>query len=186
MNKGPLRERVVKQLNISSELEPQLATLKDYFASLNGVLLAYLFGSHARGQAGPLSDVDVAVLLDDGFAADQYFDMRLQIIGGLIDILHSNDVDVIILNQAPLALSYRVLRDGVMLYCRDRQKMIEFVARVVSAYLDFKPIIERHEHAILERARKGELLHGYNPHRGALERYRRLHKRLEGATKPDV
>ncbi len=31
------------------------------------VLVAYLFGSTARGRAGPLSDVDVAVLLaEDG------------------------------------------------------------------------------------------------------------------------
>ncbi|MGH3575187.1 MAG: nucleotidyltransferase domain-containing protein, partial [Pseudonocardiaceae bacterium] len=28
-----------------------------------GVLVAYLYGSHARGRAGPLSDVDAALLL---------------------------------------------------------------------------------------------------------------------------
>jgi predicted nucleotidyltransferase len=28
----------------------------------HGVVLAYLYGSQARGDAGPLSDVDVAVL----------------------------------------------------------------------------------------------------------------------------
>ncbi|MCX7682029.1 MAG: nucleotidyltransferase domain-containing protein, partial [Anaerolineae bacterium] len=29
----------------------------------HGVVLAYLFGSQAEGRAGPLSDVDIAVLL---------------------------------------------------------------------------------------------------------------------------
>ena len=168
------------------ELESYATALKSYFASLDDVQLAYLFGSHARGQAGPLADVDIAVLLDDTLSADRYFGMRLEIIGGLMDILRINDVDVIVLNQAPLALSYRVLRDGILLYYRDRQVMIEYTARTVSAYLDFKPVIERHERAILERARKGELLHGYNPYRGALERYRQLRERLEGTAAPDV
>jgi predicted nucleotidyltransferase len=167
-------------------LDEHRRALEAYFASLDNLVLAYLFGSHARDQAGPLSDVDVAVLLagrpDDGHC----FDMRLEIIGGLMDILHINAVDVAILNQVPLALRYRVLRDGRLLYCRDRQAMIEFYARTVTEYLDFKPVIERHERAILERARKGELLHGYNPHRGALERYRRLRERLEGAARSDV
>lgn len=163
-----------------------MSRLASYFASLDHVLLAYVFGSHARGQAGPLSDLDIAVMVDETLDADQSFDLRLEIIGGLMDILRVKDADVTILNQAPLALRYRVLRDGVLLYCRDPDVRVEFTARTVTAYLDFKPIIERHERAILERARKGELLHGYNPHRGALEHYRRLRERLESAPKPDV
>ena len=167
-------------------LDEHKQSLAAYFAALEDVALAYLFGSHARGQAGPLSDVDVAVLLagrpDDG----RCFDMRLDIIGGLMDILRTGDVDVAILNRTPLALRYRVLRDGVLLFCRDRQAMIEFYVRTMNEYLDFVPVIDQHESAILERARKGELLHGYNPHRGTLERYRELRERLKGTAAPDV
>ena len=161
-------------------------TLEAYFASADDLVLAYLFGSHARGRAGPLSDVDVAVLLAGRLNDDNCFDRRLEITGGLTDILPAEDVDVAILNQAPLALRYRVVRDGVLLFCRDRQAMIELRVRTVSEYLDFKPVIEQHERAILQRARKGQLLHGYNPHRGAVERYRRLRERLEGTAKSDV
>jgi len=168
------------------DLAQHRSALERYFAALDDVVTAYLFGSHARGQAGPLSDVDVAVLLAGAPDDARCFDRRLEIIGGLMDILHVNDVDVAILNQVPLALRYRVLRDGVLLYCRDQQVRIEFTARTVSEYLDFKPILQRHERAILERARKGELLRGYNPHRGALARYRRLCERLAGTAKPDV
>jgi hypothetical protein len=52
-------------------------------------------------------------------------------------------------------------------------------------FIDFKPILKRHERAILGKARKGELLSGYNPHRGTLERYRRLRERLAG-TRPSA
>ena len=167
-------------------LDEYKQTLEAYFASQDDLVLAYLFGSHARGRAGPLSDVDVAVLLTGRPNDDYCFDRRLEIMGGLMDILPAEDVDVAILNQAPLALRYRVVRDGVLLFCRDRQAMIEFRVRTVCEYLDFKPVIEQHERAILQRARKGQLLYGYNPHRGAVERYRRLRERFKGTAKSDV
>lgn len=177
--------RVAVEYKISDRQRYRTA-LESYFASLDSVMLAYLFGSQARGQGGPLSDVDVAVLLADTLDEDAVFDMRLEIIGGLMDIFHTNDVDVVVLNQAPLALRFRVLRDGVLLYCRDRQAMIGFIVRTSSEYVDFKPVLERHERAILARARKGELLSGYNPYRGSLKHYRQLRERLKGIAEPDL
>lgn len=167
-------------------LAPYKTVIEDYFASLHEIELAYLFGSQVRGQAGPLSDVDVAILLADTIDDDTAFDLRLRVIQGLMELLHANEIDVIILNQAPPALRYRVLYDGTLLYCRDRRTMIKFYARTVSEYLDLKPMLERHERAILERARRGELCRGYNPYRGTLEHYRQLRERLKGTAGPDV
>ena len=66
------------------------------------IAVAYLFGSRARGNARPNSDVDVAVLLDGG--VDTH---RRQL--DLMATLGAN-VDLVILNDAPPALGYRVLR----------------------------------------------------------------------------
>lgn len=159
-----------------------VSLLSNYFSRLDDVILAYLFGSYGRSQARIDSDVDIAVLLADQTNTNDYFDKGLIITGDVTSLLQHNAVDVVILNQAPLALSYRVVQDGILFYCRNRDRQIEFTARTVNAYLDFEPIIIRHEQAILERARKGELLHGYNPHRGTLERYRQLRQRLKGIT----
>ncbi|MFN3762363.1 MAG: type VII toxin-antitoxin system MntA family adenylyltransferase antitoxin [Anaerolineae bacterium] len=161
-------------------------TLERYFASLEEVTLAYLFGSHARRRAWAQSDVDIGVLLAGHPDDDRCFEMRLEITGDLMSLLRTNDVDVLILNQAPPALRYAVLRDGLLLFCRERQAMIEFYVRTVNEYLDFLPILRRHEAAILERARKGELLRGYDPYRGALERYRRQRAHLTATPLPDV
>jgi predicted nucleotidyltransferase len=168
------------------DLSQYIDRLEQYFSSLEGVVLAYLFGSHARGQAWAQSDVDVAVLLENRPDDDRCFDVRLEVIGGLMNLLDTDEVDVLILNQAPPALRYAVLRDGVLLYCRDRQAMIEFRVRAVNEYLDFKPILRRHERAILQKARKGELLSGYDPYRGTLERYRELRQRLAETLSSDV
>jgi predicted nucleotidyltransferase len=170
----------------SFDLGQYAAALEQYFASLEGVVLAYLFGSHATGRAWAQSDVDVAVLLEGRPDDDRCFDMRLEVIGGLMGILHTNDVDVLILNQAPPALRYAVLRDGILLFCRDRQAMIEFRVRALNEYLDFKPILKRHGDAILEKARRGKLLSGYDPYKDTLERYRRLRERLAETTPADV
>jgi len=156
-----------------------------YFAARDDVLVAWLFGSHARGQAGPLSDVDVAVLLDERADRD-LFRARLKLIADLTGVLGTNDVDVAVLNETPLALNYRVLRDGVLPYCRDRRRRVDFTWRTVSAYLDFRPFLERYERTLLERAARGELRHGHNPHPDPLERYRRIRERLRGAAKPEL
>ena len=156
-----------------------------YVASRNDVLVAWLFGSHARGDAGPLSDVDVAVLLDEAVCRD-LFHAQLTIIGELTGVLGTDEIDVVVLNETPLVLTYRVLRDGVLVYCRDRQAMIDFTWRTATAHLDFKPFLERYERTLLERAARGELRRGYNPHRGALERHRRLRERLGAAADTDL
>ena len=146
------------------DLKQSRDRLERYFASLDEVVLAYLFGSHARGQTWAHSDVDVAILLEGCPDDDHCLDVRMDIIGGLTDLLETDDVDVLILNQAPSTLRYAVLRDGVLLFCRDHQSMIEFRVQTVNEYLDFKPILKRHQRAILEKARKGELLSGHDAH----------------------
>ena len=171
-------EKDLKHFAMLSPIGERAGQSHALFSSRPDVVLAYLFGSHARGTAGPLSDVDIAVLARTGMGSQELFDLRLDLIGGLMERLACNDVDVILLNQAPLALSYRVLRDGRLVYCRDEQVRIEYQAGIVSRYLDFKPVIERHERAILERARRGELSRGYNPHHGALAHYREIRQRL--------
>jgi|Deesub1362A_J573_1020465.scaffolds.fasta_scaffold19471_2 predicted nucleotidyltransferase len=45
-----------------ADLEEVLEKLKILFQR-SGVALAYLFGSHARGEAKPASDIDIAVLI---------------------------------------------------------------------------------------------------------------------------
>lgn len=159
--------------------EQALATV---FAAQPDVVVAYLFGSHARGTAHRHSDVDVAVLLAREADADAAFGLRLQLLADLSAILRTPDVDVIVLNDAPLALSMRVVREGRRLFVRDENARVQYEAQVVVRYIDFKPLLERHERAILERARRGELLDGYDPDRGALERYRRMRARFADAS----
>ena len=167
---------------IDPQIAAHLPALETYLRTWGDILVAYLFGSYARGTAGPLSDVDLAVLLDGEPDAHQRFQARLDITGAATDILQRGDVDVAVLNEAPLALAFRVIRDGVLLYALSHTIRREYVARITIEYLDFQPCLALYERAVLERARRGELTHGPNPHRGALERYLR---RTQGAADPE-
>jgi predicted nucleotidyltransferase len=116
---------------------------------------AWLFGSVARGDAGPLSDVDVAVLLSAEVAPQD----RLNVAASLMEDLERRCgyVDLALLDEASPLLKHRVLRDGILLLERDSRRRIAFETRAIQEYLDFKPIAEIYDRALLARAREGRL-----------------------------
>jgi len=65
------------------------------------VQAAYLFGSLVTGRSRPDSDVDIAVLISDKVMRRDPFQYQLQLMADLIGILKRDDVDLILLNQAP-------------------------------------------------------------------------------------
>lgn len=97
---------------------------------------AYLFGSVARNEAGPLSDVDVAILTEPA-QADQTAGC---VQDELCRALKTDRVELVLLHNAPPPLAYRVIRDGRCVFCRDRRAKEAFETRTVMRYLDFKPL----------------------------------------------
>ena len=108
------------------------------------VVCAYLFGSHVKGTAGPLSDIDVALYFDETVGRDEYFDLRLEILGELIDSLRTDGVDLIVLNDAPPLLAHRILKEGQLLFSTDEKLRIAFEVRAILGYLDWKPYVEKY------------------------------------------
>jgi len=116
------------------------------------VLVAYLFGSTARGTAGPMSDVDVAVLVKDEYDLAQ---RRLDLIGDVSSIVGSERADVVLLNEAPVSLAYRVLRDGRLIVCRDEQARVRHFVETVDRYLDMAPFREALSSGVGHRVQEG-------------------------------
>ena len=119
------------------------------------ILEAYLFGSHARGQAQPHSDVDVAVYVDAARADDTGYGYRASLTTDLMAGLGFNDVDVVVLNRAPPLLYHRVLRDGVRLLARDLRATTTREGRAVSRCCDFVPQLAKMEAARRAAAGRG-------------------------------
>jgi predicted nucleotidyltransferase len=119
---------------------------------------ALLFGSLARGDAGPLSDVDVAFLCAPTLSMDQRWELRLKVAGRYARI-GGPHIDLVILNDAPPLLQDRVIRHGRVLVCHDDRRRVEFEARSLMEYLDFEPYLRRHGDAVIQRAREGRFGH---------------------------
>lgn len=126
--------------------------LREALQAQEDVLVAYLFGSVARRRAGPLSDVDVAVLL----AADgDPFPRFLEIAEEVARVVGPERADVVLLNGAPVALAYRVLRDGRLLVCRDEEARVDHWVRTVVRYLDMEPFFRTFEEGLRHRILEG-------------------------------
>lgn len=106
------------------------------------VVAAWLFGSRARGEARPDSDVDVAVLLRQDSPATLE-GLRLGLESDLEQVCQRS-VDLVIVNRAPPDLVHRVLRDGVLLVERDRSARVRFEVRSRNEYFDVLPFLRRY------------------------------------------
>jgi predicted nucleotidyltransferase len=113
------------------------------------VVAAYLFGSHARGEAGAGSDVDVGLLLPRAPLGlrDHPFDL-----GDAMERSIGASVDLVVLNDASADLVHRVLRDGVLLHESDREARVEFEVRKRNEYFDLRPMLEAHRRALIRSA----------------------------------
>ncbi len=96
------------------------------------VLAVWGFGSRARSEAGPASDVDVAVLLDAPLPLREELRLRASV----VERLHRDDVDFVVLNTAPPLLRYEVVAAGDRRFARDEETADRFEERAVRECFD--------------------------------------------------
>ena len=113
--------------------------MDDLFDKATGVLArdprveaVYGFGSRIHGSAGPRSDVDLAVLLNQEVKLIEELRLRATV----VEALGRDDVDLVRLNHAPPLLRFEVLATGRRLFARDEEAVDEFEARCLREYQD--------------------------------------------------
>lgn len=100
------------------------------------VRFALLHGSFADDRATPISDVDVALYVEDR-------DAFLRLVVALDEAIPERQVDVMNLTQQSALVYYRVLSTGTLIYMADEELYYEEKYRVMREYLDFKPVHDR-------------------------------------------
>jgi predicted nucleotidyltransferase len=127
-----------------------IEALRQAMAALDdGIVCAYLFGSHARGDARAASDVEVAILFMESPPA-RLEGLRFDLAGALEARLH-RPVEIVVLNHAPADLVHRVLRDGSIVLERDRFARIRFEVKARNEYFDLTPVRARYRAAVNDR-----------------------------------
>ncbi len=126
-----------------TELEKYLSEIKRILEK-HSVIFAYLFGSYATGMRGKLSDLDIAVFLNNELTPEERFGKKLKIMSDISSLLKKDEIDIVILNEAYPLLAHRIIKDGILIFSADEKKRIDYEVRATMGYLDFKPFLEKY------------------------------------------
>ena len=148
---------MVRYKKIEHDVAGLFPKLRDELEKDGSVLFVYIFGSYGRGTVGPLSDVDIAVFLDERL--DDFWPKRLELIEKTTRTLRTDEVDLIVLNEAPLLLRYQVIKTGRLLFSNDEERRIDFEAKTIDFYLDTEPLRKLAWQTIVRRVKEGTYGH---------------------------
>ena len=127
-----------------------LQALRGVLDAVPAIRAAYLFGSCARGDFGPSSDVDVALL------ADQPIDLTdLAALGEQLGAVVDRRVDVVDLRSVPPLLCRQVVAEGELLLVRDPLLRFDFEQEVVRRCEDTRPLRAQQQQLLRERLAHG-------------------------------
>lgn len=99
------------------------------------IVFAYLFGGLSAGRQDPLSDVDIAVYLND---THDLADRKLNLFDRLTDALGTAEVDLIVLNTAPVSLAGRILQNKQLLVDKEPFRRHAYESLVLREFFDFR------------------------------------------------
>lgn len=73
----------------------------------------------------------------------------------LFDLLKTEHIDLVFLNETPLELSYKILEHGKLLYERDSLQRVTFTEETIRNYLDRKHFIDDRNKIIRQKMLEG-------------------------------
>jgi len=101
----------------------------------NNVVFAYIFGGLVEGKVKPLSDVDIAVYLRDMDILAKY---KINLFDRLTNSLGTSELDLIILNTAPVSIAGRILQNKQNLIDKDPPIRHAYESLTLRKFFDFK------------------------------------------------
>lgn len=125
---------MIRYTPLPGNMEKLIPKVSDYLASCEEVLFAYLFGGLAKGDQRPLSDVDIAVYVSGSV---DFAEKKLEILGRLNDILTTDEIDLVILNTAPVSLEIKILEHKQVLVDNDPFFRHRYESMVMRKSFDF-------------------------------------------------
>ena len=135
------RDKIIEMSRLTEQpLDAELNACIAIVFSKFPITMAYLYGSTAKGQSTPLSDVDIAlVLIDDRVASSERLIFELKIEEELARFCELNRADVRVINNSPIMVQGEIVTNGILIYCTDDDARIEFECLTRSLYFDFLP-----------------------------------------------
>lgn len=125
---------MIKFGRLPENINHLLPIVREYLNNHPKVVFAYLFGGLARGKVSPLSDIDIAIYMAEDTEIAQE---KLEMLGKLNELLKTDEVDLVILNTAPLPLAARVIKNKIILADKMPFTRHAFESLIIREYFDF-------------------------------------------------
>ena len=125
---------MIKFQQLPDNIELLIPQVTAYLKSNPHIIFAYLFGSFAKEKQRPLSDIDIAVYLKQG---TNVAECKLAILERMIDILQTDEIDLVVLNSANLPLVINVLKSKKIIVDKEPFARHIFESLEMRKYFDF-------------------------------------------------
>ncbi len=124
------------KVRIANSEEDNLERIKRVVGELKreGVQAIYLFGSRAKGNARPSSDIDICVITEKEIPRSAKEEIMSN---------SSKNIDISLFWELPPTMRFRVFREGKPLYIKGELLLQRVKVDTLKSYLNIQPMIER-------------------------------------------
>jgi len=126
---------MIKLEKLPSDILARLREAEGVLAQDSNVVFAYLFGGLAKKEIRPLSDVDIAVYLRGTKNLAEY---KVNLFDRITDVLGTDELDLVILNTAPISIAGRILQDKRTLVDEEPFLRHRFESLKLREFFDFR------------------------------------------------
>ncbi|MDH5202854.1 MAG: nucleotidyltransferase domain-containing protein [Nitrospirota bacterium] len=126
---------MIKFERLPANILSRIPEVKRVLAQDDNVIFAYIFGGLAEGKDKPLSDIDISVYLRD---TDNLAEYKLQLFNMLADVLGTSELDLIILNTAPISITGRILQNKQILVDKEPSVRHAYESLTLRKFFDFR------------------------------------------------
>jgi predicted nucleotidyltransferase len=139
---------------IQEKVTAKIPDIIAYLSSTPELIAAYLFGSYAREQQDQVSDIDIALLFHHELSDEQVDKLELSIWQKLTAILRTDEIDLLVLNDAPLSMQFEIIRTGKTICNNDNNQRTDFEVLTCARYWDFKKLRDEYDRYSLKRLKQ--------------------------------
>ena len=123
---------MIRFKKIPEDIHQKIDLLTDLFMEDSNIIFAYLFGGLVRDQRKPLSDVDLGIYVKNIKGLNY-----LLLFSKISQILCTDEIDLVVLNSAPISFAGRSLQKRKILIDKDPFLRHKYESRILREFFDF-------------------------------------------------
>ncbi|MBM4278291.1 MAG: nucleotidyltransferase domain-containing protein [Deltaproteobacteria bacterium] len=123
---------MIRYKKIPEDIHQKIGLLTNLFVKEPNIIFVYLFGGLVKDKIKPLSDVDLSIYVKDIKNLNY-----LSLFRNISETLLTDEIDLVVLNSAPISLTGRILQQRKVLIDKDPFLRHRYESRILREFFDF-------------------------------------------------